>query len=193
MTNVERALRAEYRRLRADYPSALAGCSFKINGRFKRKLGCCRYDWNGRATSIEVSKRLTLRDALLDQALETLRHEVAHALAGHEAGHGPEWRRWAVTLGARPKARCSTADLTTEERSALVEVTRQEAKWKVACTGCGNSGTRQRRPTRPSGVCCGKCGSALRFTDLRTGKSFLTGSREQPPVVFTGDGFRFFV
>ena len=43
-----------------------------------------------------------------DQAIETLRHEYAHAVAelkhGSKAGHGRLWRRLAVEMGARPRS-----------------------------------------------------------------------------------------
>jgi len=43
-----------------------------------------------------------------DQAIETLRHEYAHAVAelkhGSKAAHGPLWRRLAVDMGARPRS-----------------------------------------------------------------------------------------
>ena len=41
-----------------------------------------------------------------EQALETLRHELAHIAVGkgsHQP-HGPMWRQWAVRLGAEPRA-----------------------------------------------------------------------------------------
>jgi predicted SprT family Zn-dependent metalloprotease len=43
-----------------------------------------------------------------DQAIETLRHEYAHAVAelkhGSKAGHGRLWRRLAAEMGARPRS-----------------------------------------------------------------------------------------
>lgn len=39
------------------------------------------------------------------QLAGTLLHELAHAAAGFEAGHGPQWRQWAETFGLRvPRA-----------------------------------------------------------------------------------------
>ena len=42
---------------------------------------------------------LYLKDANEADALDTVLHEVAHCLAGYEAGHGPEWKRVAVAIG----------------------------------------------------------------------------------------------
>jgi len=34
--------------------------------------------------------------------IELINHEIAHAIAGHEAGHGKLWQKWAMKCGARP-------------------------------------------------------------------------------------------
>jgi predicted SprT family Zn-dependent metalloprotease len=34
---------------------------------------------------------------------DTILHEIAHALAGYQAGHGPEWKQIARKLGAKPQ------------------------------------------------------------------------------------------
>lgn len=44
-----------------------------------------------------------------DQILDTIRHEIAHALAGPGAGHGPRWRAMCLKVGARP-TRCTEGD-----------------------------------------------------------------------------------
>lgn len=75
----------------------LSHWSFKINGRFKRTLGQCSYG----------KKLIQLRRDHVEQdsyecILDTLMHEIAHALVGHAANHGPVWQRKAVELGAAP-------------------------------------------------------------------------------------------
>lgn len=40
----------------------------------------------------------------------TTRHELAHAVAGHAAGHGPQWQAWAVRFGIKPD-RCTAGGL----------------------------------------------------------------------------------
>jgi len=74
----------------------LSDWSFGWNGRL-RAHGLCRYE----RRRIELSAPLTARepdDALI---LDTIRHEIAHALAGPKAGHGPRWRDWARRVGCR--------------------------------------------------------------------------------------------
>jgi len=69
-------------------------------GQAVRTAGTCNY------TKREI--RISLRLAKVEpweQTLDTIRHEVAHAIAGHRAGHGPEWKRVARNLGMRrPRA-----------------------------------------------------------------------------------------
>lgn len=40
-----------------------------------------------------------------EQVTDTILHEIAHALAGPEAGHGPAWKAIARRIGATPKSR----------------------------------------------------------------------------------------
>jgi hypothetical protein len=68
-------------------------------------FGVCFYNrWNREQTHhvIEIS---AFNEESVQQLWETLAHELGHAVAGYEAGHGPEWRKAARRLGLRrPKA-----------------------------------------------------------------------------------------
>ncbi|ADJ55308.1 hypothetical protein RB16p004 [Escherichia phage RB16] len=75
----------------------LSHWSFKINGRFKRTLGCCSYS----KREIQLRRKHVEEDTY-DCILDTLMHEIAHALVGYGAGHGPVWQRKAIELGAKP-------------------------------------------------------------------------------------------
>lgn len=61
-------------------------------------LGLCSY----RKKMIYLSKRWT-RNLPQEEVLDTILHEIAHALAGSKAAHGPEWQRIAVSIGAKPE------------------------------------------------------------------------------------------
>lgn len=92
--------------------------------------------------------RLSRYIASDDQAVETLRHEYAHAVAelkhGSKAGHGRLWRRLAVEMGARPRS-CGQGPLLGVP---LVE---------PRCAGCGHVyAPRARRSQR---MRCGACRS----------------------------------
>lgn len=64
----------------------------------RRRAGQCRYGPKEIGLSWPVFEVVENRD----RALDTILHEVAHALAGPGAGHGPRWKTVAVTLGANP-------------------------------------------------------------------------------------------
>lgn len=106
----------------------------------KRRFGRCNYQ----RREITLSRTLV---ALNDEAqvTDTIRHEIAHALAGYEAGHGPLWRAFAVKVGANPK-RCY-------EAAAVVTPV---APWLLLCDTCGQTYERHRRTKTKAAcrVCC---------------------------------------
>lgn len=68
-----------------------------------QRLGSC----NHRDKVITLSRPMT-KAGTAEQVMDTVRHEVAHALAGPGAGHGRAWKIIAMRLGATPQA--STMD-----------------------------------------------------------------------------------
>jgi len=75
---------------------------FKWNERVTAWGMCDESDW-----SISVSKRTF--NALIDKedAKETVRHEVAHAIVGCHHGHDAVWKAKAFQLGVRNPTSCS--------------------------------------------------------------------------------------
>lgn len=59
-----------------------------------RRAGVCRY----RTAEISLSLDLLGRREYAD-TLDTITHEVAHAIVGHAAGHGWQWQRVHQSLG----------------------------------------------------------------------------------------------
>ena len=53
-----------------------------------------------------------------DQVTDTILHEIAHALAGPGAGHGPAWKAIARRLGATPKSCVPESDEARDRRAA---------------------------------------------------------------------------
>ena len=94
---------------------------------------------------ITVSRHLAVRfsEADVDQVLL---HEIAHALAGARAAHGPTWRRTAKALGY------------TGSRLHDGPVASELAPWVGTCPA-GHEHFRYRTPTRP--LACARC--ARRF------------------------------
>ncbi|WP_017446105.1 SprT-like domain-containing protein [Gayadomonas joobiniege] len=69
----------------------------------QRQLGACNYH----RRIIKISKTILQKNPLAVQE-DTLKHEIAHALAFHlhgDRGHGANWQQWAIQLGAKPQAR----------------------------------------------------------------------------------------
>lgn len=66
----------------------------------KTAMGCCSYA----NQTIWVSEAL-VSHGNWDVIEDTVRHEIAHAIAGSRAGHGSIWKMWARKLGANPAAR----------------------------------------------------------------------------------------
>ncbi|WP_298229729.1 SprT-like domain-containing protein [Gryllotalpicola sp.] len=103
----------------------------------KRRAGLTDYTRH----RITVSRYLAARWED-DDIHQVLLHEVAHALAGPRAGHGPTWRRIAAELGF------------DGGRLHDGETADELAPWIGTCPN-GHTVYRFRRPTRP--LSCGTC------------------------------------
>ncbi len=66
----------------------------------KRRLGDCHF----RDRVIRISRTHALEGSN-EQIRDTVLHEIAHAIAGPEAGHGPLWKATALRIGATPSAK----------------------------------------------------------------------------------------
>lgn len=123
------AVRAEWAKLQAEWPE-LQRWNLTVCTRSKQRLGVCRF--NKREIALAA---WLLSTGDVDEVIDTLRHEAAHALAGASARHGAQWRAWARRLGARPEcyAPASVA------KSA-------PAPWKAICPTCGIVGAYTREP-----------------------------------------------
>ena len=106
----------------------------------KRRAGQCDF----RAKRITVSRYLAARFED-DEIHQVLLHEVAHALAGHRAAHGPSWRRVAEDLGY--------VGGTTHHGETAEEL----APYVGTCPS-GHITYRHRRPSRATS--CAKCSKA---------------------------------
>lgn len=65
----------------------------------ERAFGTCSYASKTIYLSMEFT-RLNIEAEVKD----TILHEIAHAIAGYEAGHGKEWKKICVEIGCRPNA-----------------------------------------------------------------------------------------
>lgn len=129
----------------------LAEWSFRFN-RNKRRLGVCKQD----EKRIELSEHYVLRNEK-EHVLDTVLHEVAHALVGTQHGHDDIWKAMCRRVGASPSS-CSTTAVMPE------------GYWQAKCPGCAATFTRHRRPRRLRGRYCVGCGpehGQLVFSDVR--------------------------
>ena len=112
------------------------GWSFGWNKR-KRSFGLCNYS----------TKQITLSRFMLEcgESMEsmkgTIMHEIAHAIAGHKAGHGPQWAKVMIELGQEPR-RCR------EARGAVIK-----HKWYRKCPSCDYKKGYHRRPKDKDSSC----------------------------------------
>ncbi|MBM7471311.1 SprT-like domain-containing protein [Subtercola frigoramans] len=103
----------------------------------KTRAGLCDFT----AKRITVSRYLAARFGD-DEIHQVLLHEIAHAMAGPRAGHGPRWRAVARELGY------------AGDRLHHGETAKELAPWVGTCPH-GHLHYRHRRPTRETA--CGKC------------------------------------
>lgn len=103
----------------------------------KTRAGLCNYT----DKRISVSKYLAARYED-DEIHQVLLHEVAHAMAGTRAGHGPSWKKIAAGLGYEGK------------RLHDGEIANEFAPWVGSCPA-GHVHYRYRTPARA--LACGKC------------------------------------
>ena len=114
--------------------------TFAFNRR-RRALGICHFD----DRRIELSSLFVTAN---DEAAvrDTLLHEIAHALAGPAAGHGPAWKKICVKIGATPERLDTQASMP-------------RGVWRATCAGCGHEHHRHRRPPKGASYYCRSCGS----------------------------------
>lgn len=131
--------KAEQMAIKAFHEHGLAQAGWRFQWTTaKRTLGVCRHH----SKTIGMSRVLVL---LNDEAQtqDTILHEVAHALVGPGAGHGPVWRAKARQIGCNG------------QRQAADAVT-PEAKWTGTCPN-GHVAKRHRLTEKARGVACGTC------------------------------------
>ena len=109
------------------------GFGVALSGRMTRTFGLCDF----LKREIRISRKLA---AINDRAVveDVIRHEVAHALAGRGAGHGPRWVDACSVTGARPRACIRESEVATVPR---------DYRFKGTCEACGQAvGQRRRAP-----------------------------------------------
>ena len=118
----------------------LEGWSFRWNNK-KRAFGTCRYG----PKTIELSRFMVDCGEPVEALKTTVRHEIAHALAGPRAGHGPVWKRYARMLDVPAVSRRKGNHAP------------KGFKWYLCCPECDYKRGFFRKPSakrRSCGICC---------------------------------------
>lgn len=130
-------LHDEWYALKAAYPGPMYEWRFEIVDSVPRNRGALGMaDFN--------AKVVYVAQWAVGQGLDTLRHEVAHVLAGRSYGHGELWKSFCREVGANPEA-----------RTELAEGTDPGFKWLGMCPTHGQVAGWFRRPSKS--WLCGKC------------------------------------
>ena len=107
----------------------------------RRRAGQC--DYNSRVISLS---RFYVRKADKEHILDTILHEIAHAIVGPHHGHDAVWRQKAREIGCTAN-RCHTLNFA-------------RARWRMICPNGCFSIERHRRTT---GLVCMQCKTEVRF------------------------------
>lgn len=115
------------------------GWTFRYDGA-RRRFGVCRFS----SKVISLSRPLVELNAEAE-CRDTVLHEIAHALAGPSAGHGPRWRVMCRRTGADPR-RCYDAERVREP----------DPRYYAVCPSCEHRIGFHRRPSRKRAcaACC---------------------------------------
>lgn len=114
----------------------------------KKRLGVCKYDQH----LISLSRYFVDYHSL-DEIDQVMRHEIAHALAGSKAGHGPKWKKIATDLGYNHK------------KISGDEIGNATAKLIGTCPN-GHTVYRHRQPKSP--LSCSRCSKRFDYNYLFT-------------------------
>ncbi len=115
----------------------------------RARLGSC----HSFQMMIQISLRHAVSDSL-DDVTDTILHEIAHALAGPAARHGPEWKAIAARLGATPKACAPESDEVRRRRKTARKKFQIGDKVTFAARGMCRKGTiRRLNPKRAKVIC----------------------------------------
>ncbi|WP_178132584.1 SprT-like domain-containing protein [Limnoglobus roseus] len=123
----------------------LAGWQFGFNANVRR-AGVCKYPTQTRPGRIELSRHFIAHNSA-DEVLDTVLHEIAHAIVGPNHGHDAAWKAKCVEIGARP------------ERCYGHHIVMPNGRWQAVCPGCSKVFDRHRRPKQMTGWHCKACGS----------------------------------
>jgi predicted SprT family Zn-dependent metalloprotease len=127
----------------------------------KNALGRCFFR-NGNPVKIDLST-YWVNALSAEEIKDTILHEIAHAIAGHQAGHGEAWKRVCRRIGANPNRVASIP------QQVQVETVKKISNYRAVCSNsaCGNEVYFQRltKNWANGGYRCGRCKSDFKPID----------------------------
>lgn len=99
-------------------------------GNFLTCFAKCYINPKTKNVRIKLHKEYTLNGSR-ESVMETLLHEIAHAIVGPNHGHDTVWQAVARKVGCKQLHRCGSA----EESAELKRINRPRAKFSVTCCG----------------------------------------------------------
>ncbi len=112
----------------------------------RRRAGLCNYTDN----TITISRYL-VDIHTIDESMQVVLHEVAHAMCGKRDGHNKKWLATAKSIGYRA------------EKFTGTEIAAETANWIGTCKN-GHTHYRYRQPSRP--LACGICARGFSRSNL---------------------------
>lgn len=131
------------------------GVRIEVSERAKRRLGSAKFI-NKVPFALSLSA-YHIRTGKWEDVKDTILHEIAHLIAGIDAGHGPKWKAAARSVGASP-----------ERIAHLPESELVPPKWTGRCSCEGKIFKRHRLAKRfLKGSICPSCGDRIDWTRHR--------------------------
>lgn len=116
-----------------------------------RRNGCCIH----RTKTLSFSKHFIERNPQ-EMLLNTVLHEIAHALVGGGHGHNEVWRQKCIEIGYSNPTRCTASDMP-------------KGKYQAHCTNCGPINAYKHRlksRKKPVTITHVACGSMVYFKEV---------------------------
>lgn len=160
LNKVAQLLLPEFKKLGADsYPKFRVSCGFPSTGKRSRRIGECWAPTASKDAAHEIFIHPGQDDPLEVAAI--LAHELAHAVAGIPAKHGPQFKKLVRPLGLEGRA-CAT--VPGEGFKTLIKPILEKAgpypHGALQPAGISSRGPKQ--TSRMVKVNCGSCGYTLR-------------------------------
>ena len=131
-----------------------------------RRLGCYHSNRYTNDEKITLSKHLAKLPE--EKIRDTILHEIAHAIAGHAAGHGPKWKAACRQIGAIPER------LYKDEDFGMVVRHKARAYANCPCGSFKNKPIyRMSRQWKTGAYQCAKCKTRITVTPHELEGTFL--------------------